>query len=125
MRSLQHKIFLFAAGLWLAFAAGAATTNTLVWQTATDRVSANLHAQPLLPLLADIAHLTGWHVFVEPGAVRNVSTKFKNLPSGEALHMLLGSLNFALVPRTGGPSFFYVFATTMQNATQPVAAGPQ
>jgi len=124
MRSLQHKIFLFAAGLWLAFAAGAATTNTLVWQTATDRVSANLHAQPLLPLLADIAHLTGWHVFVEPGAVRNVSTKFKNLPSGEALHMLLGSLNFALVPRTGGPSFFYVFATTMQNATQPVAAAP-
>jgi thermitase len=124
MRLPRHKILLFAVSLWLAFAAGAATTNTLIWQTGTDRVSASLHAQPLLPLLEDIAHQTGWHVFVEPGALRDVSAKFQDLPSADALHMLLGGLNFALVPRTNGPSFFYVFTTTMQNATQPVAAAP-
>ena len=31
---------------------------------------------------------------------RNASAKFKDLPSGDALHMLLGDLNFALVPQT-------------------------
>ena len=52
---------------------------------------------------------TGWHIFVEPGAARNASAKFKDLPSGDALKMLLGNLNFALVPETNGPSQLYVF----------------
>ena len=126
MRLLRQIVLLCASAFWLALAAvtvNGATTNSLVWQVADDRVSATLHAQPMLPLLEDIAHQTGWHVFVEPEALGKVSsTKFKNLPSGDALHMLLGSLNFALVPQTNGPSLLYVFATTMQNATQPVAA---
>ena len=100
--------------------ASAANTNSLVWHTATDRVSADIHGEPLWPLLEDIAHQTGWHIFVEPDTERNASTKFKNLPSGDALKMLLGDLNFALVPQTNGPSQLYIFRTTMQNATKPV-----
>jgi hypothetical protein len=80
-----------------------------------------MHAEPLLPLLEDIGRQTGWHIFVEPDVERNASTKFKDLPSGEALKMLLGDLNFALVPQTNASARLYVFRTTMQNATKPVS----
>ena len=86
-----------------------------------DRVSADVRGEALWPLLEDIAHQTGWHIFVEPGAERNASVKFKDLPSGDALKMLLGDLNFALVPQTNAPALLYVFRTTMQNATRRVA----
>jgi len=118
MFQLRQLIFclVLAAGL----TAQAADTNSLVWLVAHDSVTAELHGQPLWPLLEDIAHQTGWHIFVEPGATHSASTRFSNLPAGEALHKLLGDLNFALVPKTNGPTLLYVFTTSMLNATQPV-----
>ena len=83
-------------------------------------MDADIHGEPLWPLLEDIAHQTGWHIFVEPGTERNASTKFQDLPPDDALKMLLGNLNFALVPQTNGPDFLYVFTTSRGNATQPV-----
>jgi hypothetical protein len=71
----------------------------LVWHNSADRVDADIHGEPLWPLLEDIAHQTGWHIFVEPGTARNASTKFKDLPADDALRMLLGNLNFAFVRR--------------------------
>jgi thermitase len=107
--------------LCLALVSGAgAQTNSLVWNKAAGRVDADLHGEALWPLLEDIAHQTGWHIFVEPGASRNASTKFKDLPPDDALRMLLGDLNFAIVPQTNGPDFLYVFTTSRENATQPV-----
>ncbi len=103
-----------------AFGARATGTNSLVWHKAADRVDADIHGEALWPLLEQIAETADWKVFVEPGSDRNVSAKFKNLPSGDALKMLLGDLNFALVPQTNAPSLLYVFRTTMQNATKPV-----
>ena len=100
----------------------ATTTNSLVWQAAADRVSADIRGEALWPLLEDIAHQTGWHIFVEPGANRKADVKFSNLPSGEALKKLLGDLNFAFVPKTNEASQLYVFTTTMRAATQRVAA---
>ena len=117
---LLNKLLL-ALGLavvLLARPAGAA--NSLVWNAAADRVDADLRGQPLWPFLEDLAHKTGWHVFVEPGTDKMVSTKFKNLPGGEALKMIFGDLNYALVPQTNGPTCLYVFLTDMQNATKPV-----
>jgi len=105
----------------------AADTNILTWNAGQNSVTANIHGEALWPLLEDIAHQTGWHIFVEPGAKRNTSVKFQGLPEGEALHKLLGQLNFAIVPRTNGPQELYVFTTKMQNATERVAlpkAGP-
>ena len=110
---------LLACGL-AGFGACAAETNTLAWHTANGQVDADLHGEPLWPLLEDIAHQTGWHIFVEPGSARNASTKFKDLPPDDALRMLLGNLNFAFVPQTNGPDFLYVFTTSRANATQPV-----
>ena len=100
--------------------AGAAETNLLVWNTAAGRVNADIHGEALWPLLEDIAHQTGWHIFVEPGSARNASTKFQDLPPDDALRMLLGKLNFAFVPQTNGPDFLYVFTTSRGNATRPV-----
>jgi len=115
------KILLFLAFIGCTVIPGrAAKTNVLVWQAANDRVSADVRGEQLFPLLEDIAHQTGWHIFVEPEAARTVDVKFANLPTGDALHKLLGGLNYALVPQTNGPNFLYVFTTTMQNATRPV-----
>jgi len=122
---IRHSSFVSLFSLLLAcclagLGARAAETNTLVWHKAAGRVDADIHGEPLWPLLEDIAHQTGWHIFVEPGSARNASTKFKDLPPDGALRMLLGNLNFAFVPQTNGPDFLYVFTTSRDNATQPV-----
>ena len=120
--SLARKfIFCLMLAFMFAGSAFAAATNSLVWQMPSGRVSADVHGQALWPLLEDIAHQTGWHIFVEPGANRKADVKFSNLPAGEALKKLLGDLNFALVPRTNEASHLYVFTTRMENATRPVA----
>ena len=103
----------------------AAETNSLMWQADRNQVSADIHDEALWPLLEDIAHQTGWHIFVEPGASHNASVKFRNLPAGNALRKLLGNLNFAMVPQTNGPQELYVFTTVIENATQRVAAKPK
>jgi hypothetical protein len=102
------------------FSARAANTNSLVWHKAADRVDADIRGEALWPLLEQIAAAADWKVFVEPGAEHNASAKFKDLPSGDALKMLLGNLNFALVPQTNAPALLYVFRTTMKNATKQV-----
>jgi hypothetical protein len=108
--------------LLLAFCltARAAETNSIVWHKAADRVDADVRSLSLSNLLEQITAQTGWQVYVEPGATHSASAKFKNLPSGEALGMLFGNLNFALVPQTNAASRLYVFTTQMQNATQLV-----
>jgi thermitase len=115
------RYILFCVLLASALGARAAGTNSLVWHKAADRVDADIRGEALWPLLEQIAETADWKVFVEPGSDRNVSAKFKNLPSGDALKMLLGDLNFALVPQTNAPSLLYVFRTTMQHATKQVA----
>ena len=101
--------------------AARAQTNVLVWHKAAGTVDASVHHEALLPLLESIAVQTGWHVYVEPGSTLDASTKFKNVPSGDALKMLLGDLNFALVPKSDSRWQLYVFHTTMKNATHLVS----
>jgi thermitase len=110
--------FLFLAVFCLSVQA--AETNSIVWNKATDRVNADVRSLSLSQLLEQITAQTGWRVYVEPGTTRTASAKFKNLPSGEALKMLFGDLNFALVLQTNAPSRLYVFTTKMQNATRLV-----
>src|SRR5260370_72204 len=56
----------------------------------------------------------------EPSSARKVSAKFQNLEPGAALHLLLGDLNFALVPETNASPKLFVFRTSMRNAIQQV-----
>jgi thermitase len=119
----RFKIFFLLGSLLAGIlcAPAMAATNSLVWHVAGNRVSADIKGETLLPLLADIAHQTGWHIFVEPGVDRQADAKFSNLPSGEALKKLLGDLNFAFVPQTNEADHLYVFTTTMRAATQRVS----
>ena len=118
----RTKIFLLLAltVCCATFLRAATVTNSIVWDNATGHVDADVHGEKLWPLLEDIAHQTGWHIFVEPGITQTTDAKFSRLPSSEALRKLLGDLNFALVPKTNEPSQLYVFTTRMENATQPV-----
>ena len=112
---------LAAVLLVLGLALPAAGANALVWNRDADQMTADLRGVTLWPLLEDVAHKTGWNIFVEPGTDNSVSTKFKNLPTGEALKRVIGDLNFAFVPQTNGPTCLYIFRTTMAKATQSVA----
>ena len=119
------RIYKLLVGLGVAmvlWALPVGAVNSLAWNTNTDRVDADLRGMPLWPFLEDLAHKSGWRVYVEPGTDKMVSTKFKDLPAGEALKMVFGDLNYALVPQTNGPTCLYVFLTAMQNATKPVVA---
>ena len=116
----KTAICVFLAAFCLC--ARAADTNLLVWHRATDRVDADVRGMALWPLLEKIAVEAGWHIYVEPDTTHTTSAKFKDLPSGDALKMLLGDLNFALVPRTNGVPQLYVFRTERQNATLLVRA---
>jgi Subtilase family/Fervidolysin N-terminal prodomain len=110
--------------LLIVFCTGAlaAGTNSIVWHRAADRVDADVHSLSLSQLLEQITAQTGWRVYVEPGTTHTTSAKFENLPSGQALQMLFGDLNFALVPQTNAEPHLYVFTTKMENATQLVRA---
>ncbi len=110
---------------WAAFtwpASAAAGLESLNWRMRQNRVDARIESMDLQTLLAKVSAATGWSVYVEPDTSRKVSAKFKDTPSGEALKLLLGDLNFALVPQTDAPSKLYVFRTALQEATQFVAA---
>jgi len=90
------------------------------WQTNTASVSADLRDAKLSWLLEEITSATGWQVFVEPGVSHVVSAKFEKQPPGKALRLLLGDLNFALIPMTNSTFKLFVFQTTMGSATQQV-----
>src|SRR6266403_2822426 len=114
------KTLLLCLALLAAFPAAAA--DSLNWRTNQNRVTADIQYRPLGRLLEQITAATGWKVFVEPGTTHDVSAKFKDLPPGEALRLLLGDLNFALVPETNASPKLFVFRTAQRNATQLVRA---
>src|SRR6185312_5871118 len=117
--------------VWVAVAAfalfipssRASTTDTLLWNTNQNQVTADIHSVPLTRLLGSIAQHTGWQVFLEPNINAPVSVKFQDLKPGKALRMMLGNLNFALVPQTNGPQHLYVFRTAMIKATKLMHPG--
>jgi len=108
-----------------ASAAPAPKEETLLWRVAEKRVSAEISSWDLTKLLEQIALATSWQIYLEPDTKYTVSTKFKDLPPGEALRMLLGDLSFALLPQTNGPAKLFVFRTTMQEATKLIKAPPR
>jgi Subtilase family len=109
------KIVLLLCALCLpAFA----RADTLVWHKPQDRVDADIRTWDVRELLEHVAATTGWHIYLDPGAIRPVSAKFQALPPDEALRALLGDLNFLILPQTNGPSQLYVFRTSRGQATR-------
>jgi Subtilisin-like serine proteases len=122
-----HRLNRFAFSLLLMLSAirgvSLHAADTITWNTNSGRVSADIRSLPVLRVLEGVSQLTGWHVFIESNATRQVSAKFNELPSGEALRILLGNLNFALVPQTNARPRLYVFHTVQRNATMHVTPG--
>lgn len=117
-RRVENFYFLIIALAFLIFSSAVRGAETLNWSTNENRVSANLESVPLTRLLEGVSQATGWRVYVESNVTANVSVKFKDLPTGEALRFLLGKLNFALVPQTNASPRLYVFQSSLENATK-------
>ena len=100
----------------------ARAADLLAWNTNQNRVTADIKSIELSSVLSRVSKATGWKVYLEPGITQKVSTRFKDLPSAEALRLLLADVNFALVPQTNAPSRLYVFRTGMREATSLVHA---
>jgi hypothetical protein len=96
--------------------------DSLKWRKDQSRVDADIKSWTLIQLLERVALSTGWEVYLDPGASHTVSVRFNDLPSGEALHALLGDLNFVVIPRTSGPSQLYVFRSSQDQATRLIKA---
>jgi thermitase len=125
MISHRNRFLQRAVGALLLFvalasgrAARASASDSLYWQS--NHVTADIKSSELLQVLEAISAATHWHVFVEPETFHTVSAKFKDLPPGDALHLLLGNVNFAVLPGTNSTQRLYVFRTSMQRATQLV-----
>jgi len=120
---IKPGLFLAALLLTLAFMPqfSALGADVLNWNINQSRVSADIQDAQLLTVLERIATVTRWQVFVEPETFHTVSAKFKDLPPGEALHLLLGDVSFALLPATNSSPKLFVFRTDRQNATQLVS----
>ncbi|MGC8887402.1 MAG: S8 family peptidase [Verrucomicrobiia bacterium] len=89
------------------------------WDSATQTISAEVDSTPLPKFLEYLAGVTGWNIFVEPETKHTVSAKFKSRAIGDGLRLLLGNLSFALLPQTNNaPPKFFVFSTSMDEATQ-------
>ncbi len=112
----------FNHALGLAFLLGSAgvlsAADSLAWRVAQSRVDAQIESWKLPRVLQEISAATGWQIFLEPDTDQPVSAKFRDQPTGEALRLLLGKLNFALLPQTNGPAKFFVYRTSIQEATQ-------
>jgi len=119
MSLIANKLALVSAIL-VCFAGGIRAADSLSWNAAKGRVTADVQTWDLQALLENIATATGWEIYVEPKTRHNASTKFKERPPGEALRLLLGNLSYVLVPQTNGPGKLYVFKNTRNDATQLV-----
>ena len=119
----KHRLLVARLLAIVTFAAlfSAEGADTLSWNTNQSRVSADINNSQLLKVLEQIATATRWQVFVEPETFHTVSAKFKDLPPGEALRLLLGDVSFALLPATNSSPKLYVFRTERQHATQVVS----
>src|SRR5437762_12942230 len=90
--------------------------DSLVWRT--GQVDAEIEAWPLPKVLESIASATGWQIYLQPDTRYTVTTRFHKLKPADALRRLLGELNFALLPQTGGPTKLFIYRTSVLEATQ-------
>ena len=120
LRRCPFQGFLLCLVLMCFSSMPAAARDTLDWNTNRNVVTADIKSTSLLEVLEQITAVTGWQVFIEPETFHSVSAKFRELAPGEALHLLLGDVNYALLPGTNRNSRLFVFRTSRQNATQIV-----
>lgn len=93
----------------------------IVWRQ-DKKVDAAVPGWPLKKVLGRLALVSGWKVFVEPGLEDRISAQFRNVSQGEALKLLLGNYNYALVPGSQGSAKLFVYKNSVGDATALVRA---
>ncbi len=102
-----------------------ALAEGLRWDTNQQTLDADLTKAPLIPTFEQLASQTGWHIYLEPTIGKTFTTKFSNLPRGQAMRVLIGDMNYMFVPGTDGPTKLYVFRTSRDAASVEIKAKPQ
>ncbi|MEW6160957.1 MAG: S8 family serine peptidase [Verrucomicrobiota bacterium] len=102
--------------------ATASHSEPLVLRYQNQKVDADIKQAELRKVLGKLSAVTGWQIFLEPKTERTVRVRFKDLPTSEALQLILGNLNYALIPQTNRPARLLVYRTSSQEATQLVPA---
>ena len=118
MRYAAHPGFKWFAAVvfsfWSALAGGA--SPELVWRQ-DKTADARIENKPLTNVLARLAAVTGWKVYLEPGLSRRISVEFQNAPQRDALKKLFGDISYALVPQPNGGGKLFVYETSISDAT--------
>src|SRR5690349_10944165 len=90
-----------------------ASNNPEIFWRANKTVDARVASCPIDKVLARIAGLSGWTILMEPGLEESVSVEFKNVSQGEALKLLLGQVNYVLVPEKNGKLKLLVYKNSV------------
>lgn len=107
----------FVAAFWATvFALPLHAAPDLVWRNG-KKVDASISSWPLKKVLGRLAAVSGWSVYLEPGLDETVSVKFAGVNQGEALRLMLSTVNYALVPNSKGAARLYVYKTSLNEAT--------
>ena len=111
--------------LALSLAVGSATADTLRWHADKEELDVDLKNAPLIPTLEDLAHKTGWHIYLEPTPGKTFTTNFSGKPRGQAMRILIGDLNYAFVPGQNGSTKLFIFQTSRDAATYEIKGEPE
>jgi len=109
----------------LLLAAPALAEDSLRWHADKEELDVDLNNAPQIPTLEDLAHKTGWHIYLEPTPGKTFTTKFAGKPRGQAMHILIGDMNYAFVPEQNSPTKLFIFQTSRDAATYEIKAQPE
>ncbi|MDX1953837.1 MAG: S8 family serine peptidase [Verrucomicrobiota bacterium] len=97
---------------------GFAEENLIRWHPVQNKLDAAISDLSVNEALSRLASATRWKIYVQPGLQKQVNVKFQGVSSGEGLRLLLGSLNYALLPGPNGTKKLFIFDRTADQATQ-------
>ena len=95
-------------------------TGRIFWHKETRKIDANVSGLSLSKVLAKLSRATGWKVYLQPGTDRPLQVKFKGLDRGAALRLMLGDLNYAVVPALTGGTEIRIYQNNPAAATELV-----
>ena len=123
MNRWMPKLLILLLSGSIGISVGARAGDYVNWRKSS--VDADVLTWDTMHVLERVAEATGWQIYIEPGAQKKFSTKFKERAPDKALDLLLGNLGRVLLPGTnGGPPRLLVFKNKERDATQLVRPKP-
>ena len=123
MNRWMPKLLILLLTVSIGISVGARAGDYVNWRKSS--VDADVLTWDTMHVLERVAEATGWQIYIEPGAQKKFSTKFKERAPDKALDLLLGNLGRVLLPGTnGGPPRLLVFKNKEKDATQLVRPKP-